>query len=513
LNYVNRQLNEYIPAGELVCIADLPATGGNFDPMLTVFGGDTFIHMFEYMMVPLDAEDYDGDDNPDIDEYNRVSCWIRFPVETSINLPLTHGQTWARDTHISEKSAAREKAGEYLWEDVAGFNTFYQLEDMYLYNSVYSQQNTSKTFYPEPADWAAIKDYDTLVYNSDTKMKGSDIDAWLTFRVNNEIDLDSSYGPLQKLLLFKQNMIFFQDDAFGTLSIRQRQLLQTEGGGSLELGSGGILDRFDLLSTETGCIHPTSIVATDNAFYWYDAKKKRFNSYAGKLEDLSVTKSMYSFFKDINYRYINYTNIIDGHGIIATYNERFHEILLSFKDSTYAWNNETVVFNELSNKFTGFYDLQPFFYMQGYNELYSSLSLQTLYKENYGDPTMWFGVRHDTVLELIVNPNNGVVNVFNNFEYYSQVFPYEDPDEQNDDTWGKIQMLNTYQDSGVITINPNNVKRRMRVRRFKDFRDETNSARFRDTYVKLIFTYEDFDRIIMRDLTTYFSIPAESLSR
>lgn len=520
LNYENRQLNEYIPAGEYVDVSTLldPADYGDygsyFDPRITVFGGDIYINVFEHLMVPQDAEDYNGDGDPDLSRNWRITSWVRFPCESSVNLALTHGASWWRGDN-AKSLVMREVAGDYLREDYSeNETTFTQDEDMYLYNSVYSQSNTSKTFYPEPADWAAIKDYDTLVYNSDTKMKGSDLDAWLRFRVNNEIDLDSSYGPLQKLLLFKQNMIFFQDNAFGTLSIRQRQLLQTEGGGSLELGSGGILDRFDLLSTKDGCQHPTSILATSNAFYWYDAKRKRFNRYIGEIDNLSDKKNMYSFFKNISDDFMSYTNIIEGDGIVIAHDEKFHEVLLTFKDSTDSSSNETVVFNELSNRFTGFYDLQAMFYMQGYGKLYSSLSLQTVYEENVGDPANWFGTHYDSVLELIVNPNNGVVNVFNNFEYYSRVFIKDDSDEQNDNTWDKIQMLNSYQDSGIETIVVGtNIKRRMRIWRFKDFRDNTNGARFRDQYVKLIFTFSNANRIYMHDLATYFLVPAESLAR
>jgi len=519
--YANRQLNEYIPAGEYVKIADLPSAGPNWDPRMTVWGGDTYIHMFEHLMVAMDAEDYDGDDSPDLDIEYRINSWVRFPCESTINLPLTYGETHRRNkTGVGTGiglDPIHEVAGEYLtntnWNALTE-GTYVQTEDMYLYNSVYSQQNTSKTYYPEPADWAAIKDYDTLVYNSDTKMKGSDIDAWLKFRVNNEIDLDSSYGPLQKLLLFKTNMIFFQDNAFGTLSIRQRQLLQTEGGGSLELGSGGILDRFDLLSIQDGCQHPTAIVATNMGFYWYDNKKKRFNMYSGKLENLSVSRGMFSYSKNIPDEFSSYTNIINGTGIIATHNEKFHEVLFSFKNAD-SNEDETVVFNEMSGKYTGFYDIRPTFYMQNKGKLYTSYSLQTIYEENAGNPANWFGQTYDVVLELIINPNNGVVNVFNNFEYYSRVLN-SGGDEQNTETWDKIQMLNSYQDSGEITIvSGTNIKRRMRMWRFKDFRDNTNRRiRFRDEYVKLIFTYiPGGNRIIMHDLATYFSVPAESLAR
>ena len=154
---------------------------------------------------------------------------------------------------------------------------------MYLYNSAYSQQDTSKIFLSKPPDWVEITESDTTIMQSDVKVNNEQIDSWLKFRSENYIDVENSYGPINRLLRWNNYLMFFQDIGVGTVSVNERQLIPVENNSALELGRGGVLDRFDMIATGIGCRHKEAVLATEFGFYWYDVQKKAMYYYSNAL--------------------------------------------------------------------------------------------------------------------------------------------------------------------------------------------------------------------------------------
>lgn len=52
--------------------------------------------------------------------------------------------------------------------------------------------------------------------------------------------------------LFKNNLVFWQTDAFGTVAVNERSIITDNNPGALTLGTGGILDRYDYFTTMNG---------------------------------------------------------------------------------------------------------------------------------------------------------------------------------------------------------------------------------------------------------------------
>jgi hypothetical protein len=61
--------------------------------------------------------------------------------------------------------------------------------------------------------------------------------------------------------LFKDKLLFWQDKAFGIISSNERTALTDTSNNEIILGNGGILQRFDYISTVYG-MKPNQFVTT-----------------------------------------------------------------------------------------------------------------------------------------------------------------------------------------------------------------------------------------------------------
>ena len=60
---------------------------------------------------------------------------------------------------------------------------------------------------------------------SNKKENGELQDSWTTFLAANYIDVSPDYGKITELKTFKNSLVFFQERAFGLLSVNERTTL------------------------------------------------------------------------------------------------------------------------------------------------------------------------------------------------------------------------------------------------------------------------------------------------
>ena len=338
--YEARQNNTYIDCGIYFKV-----TGGVDD--IEVYGGDTYIGFFNHLKTMWEAQDLDGNGYYDILLNDRVFAHLSFPCETPINIDLTHGALF--DKYYTDYSiyGLREEAGTYDVQNepvggnfglVGPANTrtyLVQEENMYLYNTVYSQQNTSKVFFQKPFNWESVVHEDTLVKISLEKLAKDEIDNYLKFLTDNEKLLPSEFGPVNDLFLYKNYMIVFMDHAFGTLSIDERALLPIQNNSILELGAANNLQYFDFISNLSGCVHPQSIENTENGFIWFDAYSGMMGLYNGETLDIGFIKGMSSEFKNhksslTSANGVFHNNQLNGGNVLCAENRQYKETLCAF---------------------------------------------------------------------------------------------------------------------------------------------------------------------------------------
>lgn len=446
-SYSARQNNVYIS-----CSDNIPC-GGTITK--DVYGGDTYIAMFDYLRNIL---------------YGSIpgEWWthnvIYFPVETSINLRYRQDDCWSKTIEDANHSRQliREEAGVYT----AGSLSYSQKTNLYEYNSVYSQNDTTIKYFPKnDSIISGTKTFDTRVMNSDRKIDNELSDSWTKFRYDNFIDVDSTYGKITDLKHYKNNLYFWQPKAFGQLSVNQRSVIQDNNVGQLVLGVGGVLDRFDYISTTGGCKDRTSVVAGLGGLYWIDLINKSVYRYNGETQSLSSMKGVDSLIKKLPL----YTTTM------SIYDRKYNEVLFTIGGDV----NKVLSYSELLDNFNGFYTYIPSIFIDINSVNYiTSNSTNNLYIHNIGNKSTFYSSTQPSKIKYIVNDDYLNTKTFDSITYQSNASNRTlTGSVYTNETFNKIKVSNDYQYSGeVVLSNNSNIIRKEREFELPVPRNAMNTA-------------------------------------
>lgn len=298
----------------------------------TVFDGDCHVETFEYTSMHKVYGAYKNGDNLQFPNTHMITYSI--PTESNIWCKFQHGWTFS--------SNARDNYASFIQAEPCEITEAYvQKEPEYVYNSVYSVQNTSIPLaaYDDlnPQDYN--KTIDTRVYYSDLKQNDEIIDSWCKFRSSNFIDVDQEYGPITDICTFKNVLTFFQEQSFGVLSVNDRSVATDNSGQNIVLGTGGVLDRYDYYSNTYG-MHKQQFcaVCTTGGMYWFDSHNNVICLFDGQsVTQLSkqgkVQNILNKYKKDDNFK--------------VFYNNRYNEVIFNVLS-----DDMQIVYNEMLGKFT-----------------------------------------------------------------------------------------------------------------------------------------------------------------
>ena len=300
----------------------------------TVFDGDCHVETFEYTSMHKVYGAYTKNGKDDLQFPNTHMITYSIPTESNIWCKFQHGCTLS--------SNARDNYASFIQSEPCEITEAYvQKEPEYVYNSVYSVQNTSMPFaaYDDlnPQDYN--KTIDTRVYYSDLKQNDEIIDSWCKFRSSNFIDVDQEYGPITDICTFKNVLTFCQEQSFGVLSVNDRSVATDNSGQNIVLGTGGVLDRYDYYSNTYG-MHKQQFCAacTTGGMYWFDSHNNVICLFDGQsVTQLSkqgkVQNILNKYKKDNNFK--------------VFYNNRYNEVVFNVLN-----NDMQIVYNEMLGKFT-----------------------------------------------------------------------------------------------------------------------------------------------------------------
>lgn len=394
-SYATRQNSVYISTGSYVNAKD------NSNTKVNVFGGDTYVGVLDYancMFAYHNASDnYEQPDNERIRAYNGAYI----PLESSINLSLRTDTVGTAKTYESGTGYANH----FVENDIVQVGSIYvQNTPLYAYNDAYSAQPRAKNYVSKSIYSIDNLHTDTRVMNSEPKTNLEVTDSWTKFRVANYLDVDTRFGSINNLKLFKNNLLFWQTDAFGTLAVNERSLIQDNNAGALTLGTGGVLTRFDYFTTKNGSKENQLRTATqsDSTVYWYDADRNEICGFDNQLRTVSKLKGVQSYLHD--------NKDIITNDPISIYDKKYNEVLLTLED-------KTLVFNEQVGAFTSFYTYRPDWYAEFTDKLmiYKNLAV---YKYNSGNELdMFTGKDKISYVRFIVNDKYPQTKTFDNVEY------------------------------------------------------------------------------------------------
>lgn len=298
----------------------------------TVFDGDCHVETFEYTSMHKVYGAYKNGDKLQFPNTHMITYSI--PTESNIWCKFQYGWTFS--------SNARDNYASFIQAEPCEITEAYvQKEPEYVYNSVYSVQNTSIPLaaYDDlnPQDYN--KTIDTRVYYSDLKQNDEIIDSWCKFRSSNFIDVDQEYGPITDICTFKNVLTFCQEQSFGVLSVNDRSVATDNSGQNIVLGTGGVLDRYDYYSNTYG-MHKQQFCSacTTGGLYWFDSHNNVICLFDGQsVVQLSkqgkVQNILNKYKKDDNFK--------------VFYNNRYNEVIFNVLS-----DDMQIVYNEMLGKFT-----------------------------------------------------------------------------------------------------------------------------------------------------------------
>jgi hypothetical protein len=481
-----RQNNVYIPYGEINRIEESTDTTTNFN-------GDTFLQMFDYVR-SLAQEDYPKEWG----EYDGLQEIISFPVHTSINLNFRNDNIFKYITLNPSGETDGDGNLKDMWiqetvETGIAYQPIYYNEkigDLYSYNSVYSKQNEAKKFYPKPVDFEENKFIDTKVVASEEKINGEYTDSWLLYKTANFIEVESNYGSITTLKQFMNNLYCFQENAVSILSVNERSLVQDSSGLQLALGTGGVLTRYDYISTNAGLQSPTAIVTSKRALYFIDEYSKEIWIVQGpNLQELTRIKG---FSSELN-------RLLPKEKITLGFDPKFNDIYFTFGFTTNWIYNEII--GSFISKFTGI--VQNYFNLKGEFYSFNSVNTSSIFRHN--DPNSKLGSK--AYITVLINPNGNIVNQFDNLDLRTQVL--DELGAEVDRTVSRITYSNSYISpitrETILSGTDKNMSYLTRM--FRTQVPLTSSGkRMADTYllVTLEFDNEGNNTFKLHDIITYY---------
>lgn len=427
ITHQSRQFNKYVAASHTNSIYPTSDTVA-----IMAFRGDTHIGMYQHMTCMWDGVSAGGGDaSADSYKYTRQAMVI-FPVESSINLDFKSTNTlkhmYNPDLYVHRNYDGTNRAGiqELASVGVSKWPTNYpdDLKDLYKYNLVYSQEPAYPEFRPSVATETLVSKNDTKVYSSERKFNGEFSDNWSNFKAANFIEVESGHGALTGIKNVGGKLLFWQDRAFGALSVNERSLVTDNNIGQLVLGTGGVLDRYDYISTDVGVHEHVSIVSDKNTVYWYDATNKNVIQFTGNLRFLDIEKNARKYIE----KYLGESYIVK-----LFKNPKTEEILLVPYKNEYEPEDYVLVWNQLTDSFEGIHKYSTDYVFEDIStgNLYHIGSVftmngrdpdirSTLYNFEKEENHSFLDDNSLPEVEFEVNDNHQVVKVFDNLNLPSK---------------------------------------------------------------------------------------------
>jgi hypothetical protein len=563
------QNNTFIPASPFINVNNV---SGNTDTF-RVFGGDIFLNMFtlETSHVEFKKEFFEENlsNNPKYYAHTGVRTEL-YVTESALNLDLANGATLRTRVKYSYTSNSNTEEQEILRQETNNsVAPEAKILTMYNYNLTYSLENNSVVFFANPNP---NQDVDCVVndirsYLSNVKINDERIDSWTKYGANNFYDVDD-YGPINKVLNFKDIVHFVQDKAVGVFAINRAAITTTADGVPTGLGTGQGFGKHQYFSKVHGSIHQWAVKATENGIYFFDALSRKIfllqsNGEKSNNNPISEVGGIHSWLQELSENifltknaggdnpilfkgvhigkdlindeviftflsadtYVRLTrNTTYNPGDLVLVNGQYYLVHTKFETgSNDAQNfillefyskivipNASLVYDELMQKFSSFYSATPTMWIENSDILLSPNpnNSEDIFTHNIGEWGVFYGNNTECHLTMVLNLQADINKILRTLEFNSIV---RDNDKVIDrtKTITAFKITTEYQDTGKIPYSSDRIKRKFdkwRVKIPRDTLSNNQQARLRSTHfvLTLYFDNQDNKEIIVNRLMSYF---------
>ena len=483
-SYFQRAGNEYIPCNNLIDISNK-----NTPITFNLFGGDTRVtvmsnatQFFDY----TEAQEFDKKDKVTLIHQIHL-----FPVETSIAVDYRRSFNNVISPQYENLCVPHRYNQMEIVDGFAGVgdsnywgNARMSNYEHFEVDKVFNHTDKSVyTYFPAPALTTTPNKFDCRIWKSEPKQDGELSDSWAVYKPGAYKDVESAYGPINNLIIFRDKMYYFQDRGFGVAQVDEQKLVQAGSDtiSDLVLGSSGILERYDYISTKTGTKHQFSMSVSDSTILWFDTLARKVYRYTspttsgGGLEPLSDIKGLNAFLYN---RTAGNLQIADNpyifKGIHSTYDFRHNEFYMTFVDESDSTPvNITLVYSDLLDGFIGEYTHYPKVYINDKINIFSPkptmVGPELFFIHNYGQYGRFYNQTPDfSELSFVLNTSATSEKVLQNLEFVSEAFTTNtilDPKDsylydavaevRYQDFFDSMRIFDNYQNSDWLTLIPN----------------------------------------------------------
>lgn len=384
-------------------------TGSYIFNGVQVGGGDCFTNLIDYGYALADNISYPG---------NEYSLGLYFPCENNSNTYLIRGRK------ISNSQMGVNTSNGVAYND----SNVTRLED-FSYNSGYSSEGRLILYPALPVDFSNAGRFEFRIRFAGQKFIGEIIDSFRTFLDLDRKEVDGLLGEINNVRSKGDYIYYLQNHGVGSAPVLQRQLISGDDGAATILGTGGVIDSFNTISTLYGNQHKHGLTQTDFGWIWFDMRNKDVcvMEWGGGAYSITTPKGMKSYFNEVflerstdvhNVAYLNSPGSfatsdqpLMGIGIIGVYDPKLQTSYLTFKFKNQKTDGVTydnilnkdftIAYHHIEKKFIGFYDKTPAIW-HNHNQIVLSCN-------NPKNPTKYYGasmVSTDFVIGDIIAYNN-----------------------------------------------------------------------------------------------------------
>tara|TARA_R110000868_G_scaffold122495_3_gene324671 strand:- start:1073 stop:5353 length:4281 start_codon:yes stop_codon:yes gene_type:complete len=468
-SYAARKSSEYIPCGDVTRISD--------SNTCYVANGDTFISQFNFhRIIPtgwstsvtytLDTLGLNSASNVNL----IYGEFVRIYQETDLNLELRE-----------------DKMLEYL--DELEFNPDSDRR-AYTYDQINNREDIVIKYRAQSDFVNEIVDFKTVIRYSKLKFYNEPYDSFLDFDINNFKECPSNLGEITNITSLNNLLYIHQSNGIGYWLI-DPTAISNSSSGSIVLGSGDVLHKYNILDDRNGTTHFNSVIKGERGIYSFDTNTKRFLRISGGKEPaISDTKGLYKFL--IN-RYPNSNDVLEVNLGFDPQNFTVYCSILDVNDIT---NSVTFSYNEFSESFVSFHDYIASIYFSDRERFYSvsniiSYPLLTnfVWVHNYSQNTNIYGEDKDWYITYISGKEGLTNKLFSSFEYKLEVIDSLGTYVERSSNFNSYQVWVENQDTGVILLNDprtvTNYNNKWRVIIKRDINSRYAKGRLNNAYIYL----------------------------
>lgn len=308
----------------------IPCVNHFVDDSCICYGGDTYLTVLDYLNTSFVQEENDYNSRAEFRLHTQ--CYI--PFETTVNANLFSNPQY--HTTLTDKMIGNN----LIQHQPVAQGSHIQKEPQYQYNAAYSQQSNAISYIPKSIYSEDDITYMNRILASEPKTNMEITNSWLVFKVANYLDVQNKWGQITNLKNFNNHLYFFQDTALGIAAVNDRALVATNIN-ELALGTGGVLERFDYVTTTNGTsiVNDKSIVQSSTSLYWYDPLKNTLCVHQQGVQELSKLKKVQSHFNGIDKE--------DRMNSVSLFNKKYDEIWFNVA-------NKALIYSEPFGVFTSF---------------------------------------------------------------------------------------------------------------------------------------------------------------